>query len=294
MSLADNPRAVKGDNEAPDFAKRVADDLHDNYGEVEKTVAALLEEARVLPKEIDNDDTKGLFSHLIKRFRELTKRLDAFRESEKDPHYRAGQAVDQFFFSMIDRCARRDKKGNPGAADVLQRRLTEYDDRVEAQKRAKLEREAAEAARVAQAARLAEAQRLREAEEARLAAERARVPEKIAEKEQVATVAEAVADTAKVEAQVTEIRADDAHIATLAKSADLMRQRDETTGTLTTRAMEKYAEVVDRNKLDYVKLAPFFNMDAVEKALRGWAANTGHTQPMEGAAIGKRPKSVVR
>jgi hypothetical protein len=295
MSMtAENPRAVAGDNEAPDYAQQVTDRMRQDYGQVEKTVADLLDEARALPKEIDNDETKGKFTQLIKRLRDVKIRLEAFHAKEKEPFFRGGQAVDQFFFGMIDKCMRRTKTNNPGAADVLNKRLTEYDDRVEAEKRAKLEREAAEARRLAEAARIAEEKRQREAEEARLAAERARVAEKIVEKEAVATIKEAEHDAAKVEATVTAAKAEDTHIATLAKSADLMRHRDEESGTLSTRAMEKYAEVVDRNKLDYVKLAPFFNMDAVEKALRGWAANTGYTQQMEGAAIGKRPKSVVR
>ena len=289
-----NPRAVAGDNEAPDYAQQVTERMRDEYGQVEKTVAELLDEARELPKAIDNDETKGKFTQLIKRFRDVKIRLEAFHAKEKEPFFRGGQAVDQYFFGMIDKCMRRNKTNNPGAADVLGKRLTEYDDRIEAERRAKLAREAEEARRIAEAARREEERLAREAEEARLAAERARVPEKIAEKEAVATVKEVAADAATVEVAVATAKAEDTHIATLVKSADLMRHRDEESGTLSTRAMEKYAEVVDRNKLDFIKLAPFFNMDAVEKALRGWAANTGYTQSMDGAAIGKRPKSVVR
>ena len=88
-------------------------------------------------------------------------------------------------------------------------------------------------------------------------------------------------------------KAEQAHIDTLAKPADIMRTRG-TDGTLSTMATEPFAEVTDRDQLDKAKLWPFFTDEAIEKALRAWAKTTGHKVSMDGASIGKRPKSVVR
>lgn len=294
MSFADNPRAVIGSNEAPDYAQRVTDQMREDYAEVSKTVESLLEEARAFPSEITDDETKGSCAALIKRFRDLTKRLDAFHAKEGEPHLRGKQAVDQFFFGLWDKCARRDKKNKPGAADILLARLNDYDQRKLAEEQARRRREAEEAARIAATAAAERLRLEREAEVARLAAERARAPAKVEEKAAIAdrraeeaAIAQAASDAAAAKAQET-------YISTLAKPADLMRSRDANTGTLSTMATEPYAEVVDRNKLDYAALAPFFSIDAIEKALRAWAKSHGHNKAMDGASIGKRPRSVVR
>lgn len=294
MSFADNPRAVAGNNEAPDYAKSVTDQMRRDYAEVETTVGLLLEEARALPTEIADDAEKGKFTALIKRFRDLTKRLEAFQAREKEPYLRGGQAVDQFFYGLWDKCARRDRKNKPGAADVLMARLNDYDTRKLAEERARREREAAEAARIAREAAAERARQEAVAEAARLAAERARAPAKAAEKASLATAAEAQADAAGVEAVVTADKAQETHIATLAKPAEIMRHRDAETGTLSTMATEAFAEITDADLLDKNKLWPFIKLEAKEQALRAWAKTTGHTQQMPGASIGKRPKSVVR
>lgn len=296
MDAESNPRAVIGDNEspdAPDYARLAVRRMESDYGEVAKTVAALLDEARELP-EITNDETKGRYATVIKRFRDLTKRLETFHAKEKEAPYRTGQGIDQFFFGLIDKCSRRDKKNKPGASDVLLARLNDYDTRKLAEEQARRKREADEAERIARLAREEQQRKDREAEEARQAAERARAPAKVEEKTGIAVAAEEQADAAKVETTVAEAKADDAHIATLAKPADIMRMRDAESGTLSTMATEPYAELVDRDLLDKAKLWPFLRQDAIEIALRAWAKTVGHTQQMDGASIGKRPRSVVR
>ena len=289
------PPLAKIISEQEDFAQTVTDFLVDEFSAAIKLAEELLEEARALPKEVDGDDTKGKYTSLIKRIRDHAKKLDAFHEKEKTPYFRGGQAVDQFFFGPIDKLSRRTNKNRPGAADVLNDRLTVYDTRILEEKQAELRRVAAEAARKAEAERIAAVEAARVAEEARLAAERARNPVKIEEKVEVATQKEIEATSAAVEAEIASGAAQQAHIDTLAKPADLMRQRGED-GTLSTMATEPYALLLPGGEalLDKEKLWPFFTVAEKEKALRAWAKNTGYTVQMAGASIGKKPKSQVR
>lgn len=296
MSMPDNPRAVIGDNEspeAPDYAKIAIERMGKDYGAVVDTVTGLLEEARALPVEIDNDETKGKFTQIIKRFRDLKSRLETFHSKEKEAPYRTGQGIDQFFFGLIDKCVRRDKKNKPGASDVLMSRLQAYDDRKLAEEQERRRKEAAEAARIAREAQVKADRERQEAEEARLAAERARKPETVEAKTVIADTAAEEASTAAIEAKLATDAAEAAHIETMAKPADLMRMRDAESGTLSTMGTEPYAEIIDRDKLDKNKLWLFLNEDAIAKALRAWAKTTGYTQQMDGAAIGKRNKSKV-
>jgi hypothetical protein len=298
----ENPRAVLGDNEPPlakviseqeDFAQTVTDFLNDEFAERPKTVAELLDEARNLPPEIVDDATRAPYPGVIKRIRDEAKLLVALQEKEKTPYLRGGQAVDQFFFGLIDRLARRDKKNKPGAADVLNSRLTAYDTKVLEERQAEARRIAQEAERVAREAQEKAYREAREAEEKRLAAERARKPEIVEQKAAVANAAEVAASSAAAAAAIAANQAEAAHVDTLRKASDIMRDRGGD-GTLTTMATEPYAEIEDESKLDRNALWPFINLDAKERALRAWSKNTGYTKQMDGAKIGKRPKSVVR
>jgi hypothetical protein len=296
VNQPDNPRAVIGGNlgnDAPDFARLETERLEIDYAKVAETADALEAEAAPLPEEIPDADGKEIVVDLIKRIRDTSARAEALRVVEKEPHYRRGQGVDQFFFGIIDRLARRTPKNKPGLGDVLQGRLTRYDTRVLEAERARLRLIAEEEARKAAAARAEQERLAREAEERRLAAERARKPETQAAKEEAAQQAEQAVSVASVETQIAERAAEDAYVGTLAKPADIMRTRT-AGGTLSTVARENYAELVDATKLDVAKLWPFVSLDAKEKALKAWARNTGFTQQMDGAAIGSRPKSVVR
>lgn len=294
MSIVDqNPRAVAGNNKAPDYAQRVTEQIAIDYAELSANVTLMLDEARVLPKEIEDEATLGLYAKLIKRFRDTTARITAFRTAEKEPYLRGGQAVDAFFFSLEDKCARREKKNKPGAADILQDRLDDYQQRKLAQEQAVRRRAAEETARIERETREAAEKAAREAEEARLAAERARKPETTAAKTEIAEHKETVADAATVAAQVAGAAAEDAYVETLARPADLVRTRVED-GPLVTMNQIGYAEIVDDAKLDKEKLWAFISLDAKEKALRAWAKTTGHRTQMEGAAIGHKNKSAVR
>lgn len=303
MSEVENPRAIVGSNNPPlarsiaaedgDFALVTTAFLQEEYAKQPQIVEALLAEARAIPKTIEDEATKGKTTSIIKRLRDAAKAIDAFHSKEKQPYLRGGQAVDQFFFGLIDKCARRAKGNNPGAADVLNVRLTDYDNRVLAAEQARRKREADEQARLARVAQEEADRAAQVAEDARLAAERARKPETAEQKGAVATEKEAVADQAKVDATVSSARAEEAHISTLARPADIMRVRGDD-GTLSTMGTEKYAEIVDRTLLSKELLWPYIKQEALESALAQWAKFTDYGQQMPGAAIGRRNKSVVR
>lgn len=290
-----NPRLKMGDNsaDAPDYAKQESERLQRDYAELTVTVDDLTTQAEALPEEIPDTDGKGLVADLIKRLRDTARRADALREVEKQPHFRRGQGVDQFFFGLIDRVAKRDRKGRDGVADILQTRLTKYDTRVLLEEQERLRKIAVEAARVAA---IQEAKRVRlaqQAETARLAAERARKPETTAAKVEAAEHAEAAASSAAIESEIAGRQAEDTYVDTLRRPADIMRTRTGT-GTLSTVAREFYAEIEDVMKLDPAALWPYIALAEKEKALRAWAKATGYKTPMAGAKIGDRPKSVVR
>jgi hypothetical protein len=307
---AENPREKIGGNLPPiaaeiaryegDFAAVTTAFLAEEYAKQPQIIASLMAEATALMrdengelKKINDDDTKDKVKSLIKRIRDANKVLDAAHETEKQPYLRGGQAVDQFFFGLMDKCVRRAKGNRAGAADVLNDELTDYDTRLLEAERERRRKIAEEEARKAKAAQ-DEADRLaRDAEEKRLEAERARKPEKIEQKEQAAEKVEAAASGAKVEAAIATGRAEEAHIDTLAKPADIMRSRG-TDGTLSTMATEPYAVVEDEAQLDKNVLWPFITLAAKEQAFRAWAKNTGYTQQMAGGKCGRKPKSQVR
>lgn len=298
----ENPRAVIGANNPPlarsiaaeeNFAASVTAFLEEEYGGRDVAIKLLLEEARLIPKEIEDRDTKDKAVSLVKRIRDEKKALEAFHEKDGTPYLRGKQAVDQWFFGRIDKLARRVKTNNPGAADIIMARVTAYDTRVLAEEQERRRIEAAEAERVRRAAEAEEARKREAAEQARLAAERARAPAQVEQKAAVATTAEAEHSAASVEASVAQAAHEDARIATFAKPADIMRTRG-ADGTLSTMVQENYAEIVDVDLLDMQALRPFISLDAWQKALNGWARVTGYTKPMAGANVGKRPKSVVR
>ena len=286
------PRIGDNTGAETDYAKLEVDRLSRDYAETVSAIEALEFEFAAAPAEITEDAEKSAVASLIKRMRDADKRVEGLRELEKTPYLRRGQGVDQFFGRLAERLFRRNKKDRPGAADTLQDRLTAYDTKKLREEQKRRRKEAEEAALQAreEAARAAKA--LRDAEEARLAAERARKPETTAAKAAVADLAEQEAFAAGLAATAAADKAEAAYVETLAKPAELMRNRG-ADGTLTTMARENYAEIIDESKLDKVSLWPFISLDAKEKALRQWAKTSGFNRQMDGAAIGSRPRSVV-
>ena len=302
-------RSIGDNTQSIDYAQLETDRLKQDYGYIPRSVEELLaEEASITA--VENDDDKAKVVSLIKRIRDEAKRIGGIHELEKMPHFRRGQAVDQFFFGCEDKLAKRDRKANDGAADRLNRKLTDYDTRVLARIQERRRREAEEAARIAQERMMAEAKAAREAaaaaqaaEEARLKAERARTEESRAaraqEAQEAAKAAQAAADAlsaTRVETVVTVAKAEETHIGTLATPADIMRQRGDD-GTLSGMGTEKFAEVTDRNKIDLEKLRSYLTNDMLEKALRGYANSQAYSNDpsvqIAGAKFGKRAKSRV-
>jgi hypothetical protein len=294
MATPTNSRAVIGSNtpDAIDYAKEESARLQRDYAELENTAVALEEEASTI-EVITDPAGKEVVVNLIKRIRDVKTRIEALHGLEKQPHLRRGQGVDQFFFGVWDRLMKRDKKNRDGIADVLGKILTDYDVRVLAEENERRRKAAEEAAR-AEAIRL-EAQRKAEAaaEEARLKAERARTEATTAAKAELARQAEEEAAKARVEATVATAKAEEAHIETLARPADIMRTRT-SAGTLSTMQQETFAEITDQASLDVGSLWPYIPFDAKQKALNAWARSTDFNQPMPGAKVGRRPKSTVR
>jgi hypothetical protein len=305
-----NPREKIGGNLPPiaaeiaryegDFAAVTTAFLAEEYAKQPQIVAALMAEATALMrdengelKKIEDDETKDKVKSLIKRIRDANKVLEAAHSKEKQPYLRGGQAVDQWFFGMMDKCVRRAKGNRAGAADILNDELTDYDTRLleaERERRRKVAEEEAEKARKGQA----EADRLaREARERQAEADRARKPQTVEQKQGVAAEVAAAASEAKVEAAISASKAEAAHVDTLAKPADIMRSRG-ADGTLSTMATEPYAVVEDEALLDKEALWPFVPLDAKEQAFRAWAKTNGYSKQMAGGKCGRKPKSLVK
>ena len=285
-----------GDNtQTIDFAKVEVERLKNEYGYVQESALRLIEQAKAITVIADNDDKSKVIG-LIKLLRDEAKRSTGLHEIEKAPHFRRGQGVDQFFFGIVDKLWKRDKKGNDGEGDRLNKLLTAYDVRQLAIEEEKRKAAALEAARIAQAA---EAERLRkeqEAEAARLAAERARKPDTTAAKAAIAAAAEEAAMAARVEQTATAAAAEEAYMATLAAPADIMRTRA-ADGSLATMAKEKFVEITDRNTLDLNKLRPYLPAEALVTAIRKYAESVSFSNDesvqIAGAKFGTRPRSRV-
>jgi len=273
--------------------ERVVEFLEEEYRTLSPVISALLDRARGVPQTIDDDAVMGDAAKIIKELRDEAAKAEAFRVKEKEPYLRGEQAVDNFFFPLIEKCKRRDRKQRPGAADILQSRVDDYQQRKLAEEQRKRDEAARIAREEAERRQREEDAARKKAEEERAAAERARKPENIAAKTAIADASAETAAHAKTEATLATQRAEEAHVDTLARPADMVRTRVEQ-GPTVTMARENYAVIEDETKLDMAKLWPFISLDAKEKALRAWAKTTGYTQQMPGATIGTRPKSVVR
>lgn len=286
-----------GDNiSAIDYAGEETARLNQDYASHVLNTDALLAEAAAF-EVVESPDTKSKVMSLIKRIRDQAKALAGLHELEKMPHYRRGQADDQFFFGMIDKLAKRDRRARDGEADRLNGLLTAYDVRELEKERERRRLALEEEQRKLREAEKARLQAEQEAEQARLAAERARKPETQAAKEEIAQQAAEVASDARVETAVAQQAAEVAYVDTLATPADIMRTRT-ADGTLGTMGTEDFAEITNRAELDLEKLRPYFTMDALDKAVRAYAKANAYSSDasvqIKGARFGKRAKSRVR
>ncbi len=284
-ALAENPRAVAGSNEAPDYAQTITEQMRRDYAELEKSAADALEQARGLPETVDDEPALRQFADIVVRMRDTFNRADAARVSEKEPFLRGGQAVDGFFNTLKGRLEK-------GMA-VLTKRVNVYQQRKLAEERERRRIEAEAAARAAREAQEAEARLAREAEERRLSAERARKPEHVETKSAAAVAAEQAASDATVEANLAADKAEAAHISTLHKPAEMTRSQFDG-GRLVTMRQVGYAEIMDKMALDPIALWPFVKEEAALQALKAWAKTNSFKRPMAGAIVEMRDDTVVR
>ena len=212
--------------------------------------AQLLAKLAKAPKAVGSESAVKAAAALVREIRGLGGRLEAAREEQKAPHLAAGRAVDGFF------------KGLMKPLDDGQGRLSYavgvWQDKIEAERRAKAEAEA-EAAQV-------EADRL-----AKLAKKRGASEDVQLQAAEAGMIAEEAADDAA------------------ASSADLVRICDED-GTIT-RKTEWVCEGVDRAELDLETLRPYFTEEALLKAVR--AAIRAEIRELAGAVIVERKSAMV-
>jgi flagellar biosynthesis GTPase FlhF len=283
MSMPDNRAAVRGHNDPPKVAQDVTDRMAADYGELSRTVTTYLDEARALPGAVESESDLRMFSDVVVRLRDTAARAESSRKAEKEPYFRAGQAVDGFFSNLVERLSKTEA--------VLKQRCNVYQQRKLEEERAARQRARLEAERLEREAAARAAEEARVARAKQDAADRAR--KDIEEKQVAADEQAVVADSANIDALMRRDDADAARLATLKKSADLTRSRfDE--GRIATMRQVGYAEVMDKMALDHEKLWAFVSDDAAAKALRAWAKTTGYKQQMDGAVIGFRDETVIR
>lgn len=287
-----NPDAIAGHN-APDYAQEANDRMSRDYAAMCDSVTDLLAEARTQPETIDDEASALTMGAVIKRLRDLDARLEGVRIKEKEPFLRGGNAVDQFFNAQRDKLARRNRTSRPGAIDILNARVADFQERKLREEQERRRQEAERQAREAAEARRKQEETARLAREAEAAAARARTEQSRAARAEEARVAAEAASAAVVNSQIADSAAEAAHIDSLAKPADIARTRGGEGVTLSM-STEPYAIIEDVSLLDLTVLRPFISVDAWEKALRAWARTTGYNTQMTGAKIGRRAKSVVR
>lgn len=291
MEAAENRRAVVGDNTQVDYVAEVGGILDRDYAQTVANVEAFETEAAAMPAECNAENLQQ-FVGIIKRGKDLRSRIDAFREAESQPHHRRWQAVNNWFYAVIERLGKRERRGKDGVLDDLQASLDVHMQRVRIAEEERRRREAEEARERERKAAEEQRRKEAEAEAARLAAERARKPETQEVKAEVAANAAAAADAARVETIMAGDKVEQTTLAAMAKPADMVRNRgDEGIATMA-RNME--ARVTDYDALDLNRLRAYFKRDDIDKAVRAWARATSHREEMPGVEILNRPKTVIR
>lgn len=273
--------------------EQIAEWLKAEYGELVGDVDGLRQRAVDLPSDVTCEDDVKQYGALVKELRDIKKRIEDHHGHEKAPYLRTGQVVDQFFFTQWSRIEKRNKADKPGIIDVLIARVDAYN-----QKRLAVEKAAREAderkareeeAKIRAAAEEAE----RVAREAAAKAARARNAENIRTAQAAAEAAQRDADRLRAEQDAARAARIDAQGAAAAKPADMVRERHEG-GIINSMKQVGYAKVLDRYKLDWQKLAPFFNEDHLNATLNAWAKTMKYTVPMAGAEIGMKDKTDLR
>jgi len=281
----ENPRAIPGSNQAPDYAQRVTAEMAANYDTLAASVTAMLAHAKTLPGTVESPEDSEQLSKAVKDMGDADDRAEAFRVREKEPYLRGGNAVDQFFKGLQDRL----RKGRA----ILTARVHVYNEKRRIAEENRRLAELQKAREEADAAARKHAAEIAAQHEAEQAAARARKAENIEAHEQNAEAHAVNAEGARVEAMIAQTIADDARIASLQKPAEMVRERFDS-GVLNTMAQKPHIEITDKMKLDKEKLWPFLKDADVLKALNGWAKTVAYKQKMDGAVIEIRAETVIR
>jgi hypothetical protein len=276
-----------------DYAAEVVSRLTKDYAELMSSVATTLEKLRALPKTIDDEPTLDSYATVIRDGRDLNKRLEAYHDAEKTPYLRSGQGVDQFFFVLMEKIARRKKNDPAGGLDVADARVDDYMQRKLAAERAERQRIADEEARKAREEQARQDGARKAAEEAAAKAARARNAENIKAHEAEAARQVAIAEESRRETERLAQQAEDARIDTIAKPADMVRTRLDS-GAMATMGEVPLVQIDDVTKLDKDLLWPFLKEEHILMALKAWAKTKSHKTPMAGATIKMIPKGQVR
>lgn len=276
-----------------DYAAEVVSRLSKDYSELMNSVATTLASLRALPKEIADEATLEDYSKVIRDGRDLRKRLDAYHDAEKQPYLRSGQGVDQFFFGLEEKLARRKPRDPAGGLDVADARVDDYMQKKLAAERAERERVAAEERRKADEIRRQQEAAAAAAREADAKAARARNAENVAAHQAEAERQRVLAEQTREAEILAQQRADDARIDATASAADMTRTRLDT-GAVATMAQVPFVQIDDASKLDMAALWPFIKEEHLLTALRAWAKTKSHRTPMAGATIELRNKGQVR
>jgi hypothetical protein len=216
--------------------------------------------ANKAPREIDSEDGLSAIAKLVVDARALTKKVDDARKEAKDPYFRAGQEVDNFFRAPLERLAR--------IRDVFQAIADKY-------QRAK-----------------AEAERRRREEEARAAREEeTRRREATQRAEEQGQRQRAKTQTAKADAAAD--RADEAEAAAAAPLAAHVETRVSDDGVKAGAKGEWTFEIVDLDQIDYAKLGPFFKPEHIGVALKA-AVKQGRRDFGPGVRVFETVKAVLR
>lgn len=286
--IDENPRAVIGGNMGPSLFTSEAINalLPDQYRDLAANVTKMLANAREeIPDKILTIEQQAVVTRTVVTMRDELTKILSHHKKEKEPYLRAGQAVDQFFFSMRDRLTK--------AKEIIEKRGDGFTQRQLAAERAEREqreREATERARKAQEEADLLAQQQRDAE---AAAERARSKKKT---EELTEAAEQLADDrveADARAAVAAQAADDARREADAKAADIVRTRFDS-GHMSTARQVGYADVTDYNLLPLEVLRPYIKQAELERAVKAYAKMTDYSATIAGANIGKRDGTVYR
>ena len=281
----DNPRAIPGSNQAPDYAQRITAEMAANYDTLASSVTTMLAYAKTLPGIVESPEDSEKLSKAVKDMGDADDRAEAFRVREKEPYLRGGNAVDQFFKGIQDRL----RKGRA----ILTARVHVYNEKrriAEENRRLAELQKAREEADAAARKHAAEIVAQREAEQS---AARARKVENIEAHEQNAEAHAINAGGARVEAMIAQTAADDARIAALQKPAEMVRERFDS-GVLNTMAQKPHIEIIDASKLDMTVLRPFIKEEHLLQALKIWGKTTSYKKTMPGAIVEMRAETVIR